>query len=89
MSVSRRDLIKSLSVTTAAASILRVVPLEAAEKAHRMVTPRKPHPTPGITRPNFFRAPAQNAASPVPGDHPLRSGKRWSTQPAQPNSLIC
>lgn len=41
MSISRRDLIKSLSLTAAAGSMLRVVPFADAEKAHRMVRAHK------------------------------------------------
>jgi gluconate 2-dehydrogenase gamma chain len=41
MSISRRQLIKSLSVTAAAGSMLRVVPLAAAETAHRRVSAHK------------------------------------------------
>jgi gluconate 2-dehydrogenase gamma chain len=41
MSFSRRDLLKALGVTTAAGSTLRLVPLNAAEKAHRMVNAEK------------------------------------------------
>jgi len=41
MSISRRDLIKSLSLTAAAGSMLRVVPLAIAETAHRMMSAHK------------------------------------------------
>ncbi|MGA7928033.1 MAG: gluconate 2-dehydrogenase subunit 3 family protein [Candidatus Sulfotelmatobacter sp.] len=41
MSISRRDLIKSLSLTAAAGSMLRVVPLTAAETARRLVGAHK------------------------------------------------
>jgi hypothetical protein len=56
MPISRRELMKSLSVTVAAGSALRIVPVEAAEKAHRMVSAeRKASPT-GSYTPKFFSA---------------------------------
>ena len=54
MFISRRDLIKSLSLTAAAGSMLRVVPLVAAEKAHRMVSAHKAASPSGEYTPNFF-----------------------------------
>ena len=41
MSISRRDILKSLGMTAVAGSVLRVIPLEAAEYAHRMVRAEK------------------------------------------------
>ena len=41
MSISRRDILKSLGITAVAGSVLRVIPLEAAEYAHRMVRAEK------------------------------------------------
>jgi gluconate 2-dehydrogenase gamma chain len=41
MSVSRRDVLKSLSIGAAATSVLRVIPLQAAEYAHHMITTEK------------------------------------------------
>ena len=41
MTISRRDILKSLTLTAAAGSVLRVLPLEAAEYAHRMVEAEK------------------------------------------------
>jgi gluconate 2-dehydrogenase gamma chain len=55
MSISRRDLIKSLSLTAAAGSMRRVVPLAAAETAHRMVSAHKAASSSGAYVPNFFR----------------------------------
>jgi gluconate 2-dehydrogenase gamma chain len=54
MSISRRDLIKSLSLTAAAGSVLRVVPLAAAETAHRMVSAHKAASSSGEYTPKFF-----------------------------------
>jgi len=54
MSISRRDLIKSLSLTAAAGAVLRVVPFADAEKAHRMVSAHKAASPSGEYAPKFF-----------------------------------
>jgi gluconate 2-dehydrogenase gamma chain len=54
MSISRRDLIKSLSLTAAGGSMLRVVPLATAEKAHRMVSAHKAASSKGEYTPKCF-----------------------------------
>ena len=54
MSISRRDLIKSLSLTAAAGSMQRVVPLAAAETAHRRVSVAKAASFTGEYAPKFF-----------------------------------
>jgi gluconate 2-dehydrogenase gamma chain len=54
MSISRRDLIKSLSLTAAAGSMLGVVPLTAAETARRMVSAHKAVSSSGEYAPKFF-----------------------------------
>lgn len=41
MSVSRRDILKSLAMSAAASSVLRVIPAQAAEHAHRMIAAEK------------------------------------------------
>lgn len=41
MAISRRDILKSLTMTAVGGSVLRVIPLEAAEYAHRMVKAEK------------------------------------------------
>lgn len=41
MTISRRDILKSLATTAVTGSVLRVIPLEAAEYAHRMVQAEK------------------------------------------------
>ncbi|MFY9528524.1 MAG: gluconate 2-dehydrogenase subunit 3 family protein [Candidatus Acidiferrales bacterium] len=56
MSISRRDLLKSLSVTAVAGSALRVVRLEAAEHAHRMVRAEKAASTSGGYTPKYLSA---------------------------------
>jgi hypothetical protein len=54
MSISRRDLIKSLSLTAAAGSIMRAVPLAAAETAHRMVSAHRAASSSGEYAPKCF-----------------------------------
>jgi|SRR5579885_1965804 len=39
--ISRRDILKNLAVTAAATSVLRVIPAQAAEHAHRMIAAEK------------------------------------------------
>lgn len=58
MTVSRRDLLKSLSLGAAATSVLRVIPLEAAEYAHHMITTEKAASHGGVYTPKYF-LPAQ------------------------------
>jgi len=41
MTISRRDILKSLTLTAVGGSVLRVIPLEAAEYAHHMVNAEK------------------------------------------------
>ena len=57
MSVSRRDVLKSLSMGAAASSVLRVIPLQAAEYAHHMITTEKAAKA-GVYTPKYF-PPAQ------------------------------
>ncbi len=54
MSVSRRDVLKSLSMSAAASSVLRVIPLQAAEYAHHMITTEKATSKTGAYTPKFF-----------------------------------
>ena len=54
MSFSRRDLLKALGVTTTAASVSRLVPLAAAERAHRMVNAEKAATPAGGYMPKIF-----------------------------------
>jgi gluconate 2-dehydrogenase gamma chain len=55
MSVSRRDVLKSLSMGAAATSVLRVIPLQAAEYAHHMITEEKATSSAGVYTPKYFR----------------------------------
>ena len=41
MAISRRDILKTLTMTAVSGSVLRVIPLEAAEYVHRMVKAEK------------------------------------------------
>jgi len=54
MSISRRDILKSLTMAVAAGSVLRVIPLEAAELAHRMVQAEKAASESNDYTPKFF-----------------------------------
>ena len=56
MTISRRDILKSLSMTAVAGSVLRVIPLEAAEYAHRMVRAEKTAADNQQYTPKFFTA---------------------------------
>jgi gluconate 2-dehydrogenase gamma chain len=57
MTVSRRDVLKSLSMGAAATSVLRVIPLQAAEYAHHMIDTEKAESR-GVYTPKYF-PPAQ------------------------------
>jgi gluconate 2-dehydrogenase gamma chain len=52
--VSRRTLLKSLSIGAAVGSVLRVIPLEAAEVVHHMVDTEKADTPTGTYAPKFF-----------------------------------
>ncbi|HTS37039.1 MAG TPA: gluconate 2-dehydrogenase subunit 3 family protein [Candidatus Solibacter sp.] len=55
MSITRRDILKSLTLTAMSGSVLRVIPLEAAEMAHRMVKAEKAAAN-QVYAPKFFSA---------------------------------
>jgi gluconate 2-dehydrogenase gamma chain len=52
--ISRRDVLKSLTIGTVAGSVLHIVPLEAAEHAHHMVTQDKAAAPKGAYSAKFF-----------------------------------
>jgi gluconate 2-dehydrogenase gamma chain len=52
---SRRSVLKSLATTAVAGSVLRAIPLEAAEQAHHMVAKEKAAHA-GVYKPKFFTA---------------------------------
>jgi gluconate 2-dehydrogenase gamma chain len=54
--ISRRDVLKSLAVGAAGGSVLRVIPLEAAELTHRMVQKEKSAAPAGKYAPKYFTA---------------------------------
>ncbi len=54
MAISRRDILKSLTATAVGTSVLRVIPLEAAEYAHRMVNAEKAAADTQTYAPKFF-----------------------------------
>ena len=56
MAISRRDILKSLTATAVTGSVLRVIPLEAAEYAHRMVKAEKAATAAQTYTPKFFSA---------------------------------
>jgi len=57
MTISRRDILKSLTITAITGSVLRVIPLEAAEYVHRMVKAEKSVAEGQVYTPKFFSAP--------------------------------
>ena len=56
MTFSRRDILKSLGLTAVAGSVLRVIPLEAAEYAHRMIRMERAAAAGQAYAPKFFSA---------------------------------
>lgn len=56
MSLSRRDILKSLTITAVTGSVLRVIPLEAAAYAHRMVQAEKAAAADQVYAPKYFSA---------------------------------
>jgi len=54
-SVSRRDILKSLTMGAMAGSVLRVIPTQAAEYAHHLVDVEKAATPGGSYTPKFFR----------------------------------
>lgn len=56
MTISRRDILKSLTMTAVGGSVLRAIPLEAAEYAHRMVKAEKATSETHAYSPKFFSA---------------------------------
>jgi gluconate 2-dehydrogenase gamma chain len=53
-SISRRDILKTLTMGAVATSVLRVIPAQAAEYAHHMVAAEKAATTGGVYTPKFF-----------------------------------
>jgi gluconate 2-dehydrogenase gamma chain len=53
-SISRRNILKSLTMGVMSSSVLRVIPLQAAEYAHHMVATEKATTPAGTYTPKFF-----------------------------------
>src|SRR5438105_4721255 len=53
-SISRRDILKSLAMGAMAGSVLRTIPLEAAEYAHKTIAAEKATTPAGTYAPKFF-----------------------------------
>jgi hypothetical protein len=87
-SILRRDVLRSLGIGLAAGSVARVIPLQAAEYAHKVIREEK---TPkGSYQPKFFTAHQYKTlqglcAAIIP---PARSQEALSKQ-ARRNSSIC
>jgi gluconate 2-dehydrogenase gamma chain len=56
MSVSRRDVLKTLSVGAAAGSVLQTIPTQAAEYVHHMISTEKASSKTGAYTPKYFPA---------------------------------
>ncbi|HTZ57341.1 MAG TPA: gluconate 2-dehydrogenase subunit 3 family protein [Acidobacteriaceae bacterium] len=55
MSVSRRDVLKTLSVGAAAGSVLQTIPTQAAEYVHHMISTEKATSKTGAYTPKYFK----------------------------------
>ncbi len=53
-SISRRDILKTLTFGATASSVLKLIPLQAAEHVHRMVEEEKAKTPAGAYTPKFF-----------------------------------
>jgi hypothetical protein len=56
-SITRRDILKSLAVAVPAGSVLDIIPLQAAQHAHKAVKQEKAAAAAGKYTPKFFTAP--------------------------------
>jgi gluconate 2-dehydrogenase gamma chain len=54
--ISRRDILRTLAMGAVGGSVLQVIPLAAAEQAHRMVKREKSQSPAGTYKPKFFPA---------------------------------
>ena len=79
MSISRRDILKSLTLTAITGSVLRIIPAEAAEYAHRMVREAKAAAENQVYAPKFFSPHVyKTLADALPDDHPRRRAGQGS-----------
>src|SRR5882762_2462393 len=54
--ISRRDLLRSLTIGVTAGSVLSMIPAEAAEHAHKLIAKEKASDSDGQYKPKFFSA---------------------------------
>src|SRR5258708_37739405 len=54
--IPRRDVLKTLAMGAAGGSILRAVPLQAAQRVHQMIAQERSHDPARTYRPKFFSA---------------------------------
>jgi hypothetical protein len=54
--ISRRDLLRSLTIGVTAGSVLSMIPAEAAEHAHKLIAKEKAADSAGQYKPKFFSA---------------------------------
>src|SRR5258708_23112383 len=54
--ITRRDVLKTLAMGAAGGSILRAVPLQAAQRVHQMIAQERSHDPARTYRPKFFSA---------------------------------
>jgi len=54
--ISRRDILRTLTMGALGSSVLQIIPLQAAEHVHRMVTEEKTHAPGAKYKPKFFSA---------------------------------
>ena len=69
MTISRRDILRSLTITAVTGSVLRVIPLEAAEYVHRLVRRKSPARTTRVHARILFRTRLQDPAQPLQLHH--------------------
>ncbi len=90
-SVSRRDILKTLTMGAMATSVLRVIPAHAAEYAHHMVAAEKAAaPAGAYTSEVFLAQRLQDTPGAVPGHHSARTANAAArSRRARRNSSIC
>ena len=79
-SISRRDMLKSLTITAAAGPVMRTIPLQAAEFAHKLIQSEKSSSQTPPTPRNSSTRSIQNAAKTLRRHHPRRRPLRRRTR---------
>ena len=91
MTISRRDILKSLTksltMTAVAGSVLRVIPLEAAEYAHRMVRAKRQPQRIRCTRRSFSRRISTRRCSRFAADHPRGRDAKGAVEAGAPEFI--